>query len=197
MERGHLRADWSMNIDSQTAISALALLRNVSLGRSYGLGGAGADFTAAQSGAPTVAQPAGIANTAKGTLASDLFSATHRGATQIKMQLFEAVGEQFGIDSEDFTDFRDFAKAVRSEFGKLQIHENSAAIIRSIESELGLDELGVSLADAVAAMSDPSGDNDHKLTEAIEREYEIADHAKSAGQGPQAHIDEIAIYSVR
>lgn len=178
--------------------AATTLLHNVASAQSAGVA-AGNPSAPAASVLPTVAHPAGMAGRAEGQLAQDLFSVTYRDANQIRMQIFERVGERFGIDIEGFDDIWDFARAVRGELGKLLASENSEPAIREIERELGLDELGVSLEQVINAMNNVYGEDNQALMDAIDEAYGLTEEAGAAAKSPQARqveFDEAGAYRI-
>lgn len=89
--------------------------------------------------------------------------------TQMKIKLFEKVGEAFGLDQDNFDSFGTYAAAIESMIDKIKKEDpaGAAVTLRQIENDLGLPELGISLDDVVKAMLDPSGREDDKLDEIL------------------------------
>ena len=110
---------------------------------------------------------AGSASAATST--DELFKATTSNVTQMKISLFERVGEALGVDKEDYASEAKFYDAVASRFSALVMQEDSHIFIGKLEQELGLYELGVSLRTVVTAMVEPSGKDAEKLSDALEQ----------------------------
>lgn len=89
--------------------------------------------------------------------------------TQMKLHIFEKVGEKFGLDQDDFDSFSRYAAAIASKMAKMKEANPASAIVffHKIENELGLDELGISLEEVVEAMNEPGGKADKKLDAAL------------------------------
>ncbi|PCI05258.1 MAG: hypothetical protein COB78_01175 [Hyphomicrobiales bacterium] len=89
--------------------------------------------------------------------------------TQMKLHIFEKVGEKFGLDQDDFNSFSRYAAAIAFRMEKMKEEDPAGAMIffHEIEKELGLDELGISLEEVVEAMMEPGGKADQKLDAAL------------------------------
>ncbi|MBL4726695.1 MAG: hypothetical protein JKY83_08495 [Rhizobiaceae bacterium] len=100
----------------------------------------------------------------------DYWDINHVNPTQMKVKLFEAVGEAFGIDKDNYDTSAKYASAIQSAMD--QIKENDPAkayiIFHEIEKDLGLNELGISLEKAVEAMLEPGGKADEELDAALQ-----------------------------
>lgn len=109
------------------------------------------------------AGPASASSAAFGLDTSrSVFDPTHVDVTKVKIDLMEKVGKAFGYEIEDFKSLRSMAEAIESDLAFLQPETISA-----MESELGLNELGVSLTDVLNAMKDPDGTADDRLEAAL------------------------------
>lgn len=89
--------------------------------------------------------------------------------TQMKVKLFEKVGEAFGLDQDNFDSFSQYASAIVSRMEAMKEDDPVGAMIlfHEIEKDLGLDELGLSLEEVVEAMIEPGGKADEKLDAAL------------------------------
>lgn len=88
--------------------------------------------------------------------------------TQMKVKLFEAVGEALGLQEESFSDFSAYASAIQAKMEKMKEDDPLAFMVfHDIEKDLGLDELGLTLESVVEAMIEPGGSDDEALDAAL------------------------------
>lgn len=99
----------------------------------------------------------------------DIFSIHHIDANQLKIRLFERVGEQFGIDMDDHESLASYGEAIREAVALLRQYPGGYIQLEEIEKKLGLNELGVSIDTVINAIIDPDGRHDDKLEEALKR----------------------------
>lgn len=102
-----------------------------------------------------------------------VFSVQHIDITERKMKLFEDVGEALGISEDGYDTPLAYATALRIEVNAILEDEDGRGwqIIREIEKELGLDDLGMTLDEVISAIANPDGASDRKLTDALEEMF--------------------------
>jgi hypothetical protein len=105
-------------------------------------------------------------------LSEQLFSLDKQTVAKLKMQLFERVGEELGVDINTYAKFDDFVRDVEAAFLKLQ-REGGALAIKAIERAAGLDELGLTLRDVIDSMKDP--DANDKVSKALMSKHGLED----------------------
>jgi len=125
---------------------------------------------------PPRVDPAGVGS---------LFSVNHTDANQLRVELMERVGREFGFELSDFDNSAEMSAAIREAMRPL-----SPAAVAAIEKDLGLDELGVSLVDVVEAMREPGGSADRKLTEALREKAGL----RTPDEERRVSFDEIGRY---
>lgn len=80
--------------------------------------------------------------------------------TKMKLDLIYRTGKALGLERDDYASMSDFAKAMQKAYQGL-----SSSEVNSIERDLGLDKLGLSLQDVVDSAKDP--DSNDKVTRAL------------------------------
>lgn len=110
----------------------------------------------------------GGSSLAKAGLTEDLFSVHHMDVAQMKVQIFERLGEKFSLKQDDFETFTDYARAIRRDVDGLKDKAGGLLALATIEKELGLDKLGISIDTVINAMLDPTSDAAKQLNEALE-----------------------------
>jgi hypothetical protein len=143
------------------------------------------------------AAAAGSSLRASGVRAQDdsIFSVNHVDANELKINLFERVGKAFGLDLEDFADAGEMAGAVRSILSNMS-PDATNSLVKALEKELGLDDLGISFGEVLDAMTEPGGKSDQKLTDALREEAgEAPVQGTSFAGGSGMRFDGIGLYS--
>lgn len=119
---------------------------------------------------------------------------------QMKLNLMRRLGDELGINMDDFEGPREFGSAVREVIGKIKAMPNGATYLMALEKELGLDKLGVSLDDLVDAISSPDGEGGKTLDAALRAETgeDARDGAKEGAKALLHAIatDEMGLYGV-
>ena len=148
---------------------------------------------------PSVGDPVNSNSTAEAKLKENFFSIHYRDATEIKLQIFEALGEKLGVNMSDFDDMKDYADTlatvVRDIRNKAATNPEYAGMLLEIERELGLDELGISIDEVNKAIDDPDGEANKKLTEKIEAEYGLERESEKLLEA-NISFDELGIYQI-
>lgn len=139
------------------------------------------------------ANHAGGSAQAKAGLAEDLFSVHHMDAAQMKVRLFERLGEKFGLNQDDFETQAEYARAIGSVVKDLAEEDGGLAALAKIEKELGLDDLGVSIDNVIKAMIDPASNETKKLHEALNEKIGKLDAASD--KDSSVKLDEDGLYS--
>ncbi|PCI05257.1 MAG: hypothetical protein COB78_01170 [Hyphomicrobiales bacterium] len=120
--------------------------------------------------------------------------------TQMKVKLFEAVGEAFGLDEDNFSSFGAYASAIQAVMEQIKQDDPMAFIIfDEIEKDLGLDELGISLEEAVQAMVEPGGTASAKLDAALKEQADEINGEMEEGEDEiidSVRVDSNGIYSL-
>lgn len=131
----------------------------------------------------------------------DFWDITTVTPTQMKIKLFEAVGEAFGLSEEDFDSFDTFASAIEAAIDRIKEEDptGAAVTLRQIASDLGLNELGISLGEVVEAMLDPSGSADDKLDAILKEKADEINGVLEDGEDQvfgSLRVDSNGIYSL-
>ena len=111
---------------------------------------------------------------------SDAFTDSPIDIQQLKFNLFRRLGEELGVNMDDFEDPRDYGSAIREVIGKIKASPTGAMYLAKLEKDLGLDKLGISIDDLVDAISSPDGDGGKKLDAALRAE--TGEDAKKAAE---------------
>lgn len=141
----------------------------------------------------------------RASLSDALFDANRVGALQVKLHLFERLGQELGIDQRDYGSHFAYGTAIKRVVGAIRLQADGGfARVRAIKEDLALDKLGVSLDTVVNAIIDPGGKDDRKLDGALARQAkdersgkaEASTMVRTVNVSRPAKIDEIGIYSV-
>lgn len=111
---------------------------------------------------------------------------------EMKFDLFRRLGSELGVNMDDYEDPHDYASALRRAIAKIKTQPDAMQILRAIEKELGLNELGLTLDDLIDAIDDPDGKVAKKLNEALIAQ--MGGDADSIREGIK--IDEAGLYSL-
>ncbi len=143
---------------------------------------------------------AATGSAAASSLAENFFSVNYVDANEIKMQLFERLGGELGLDMNDYDDLSNYARDLRHAVQGLLREDGGEDLLNEIEQDLGLDKLGVSIDDVINAIDNPDGAADDKLTEAIKAEYKIdlnKDREAKELTEKTLQVDDLGLYSIR
>lgn len=122
-----------------------------------------------------------------------MFSPTLVDVNKLKVHYMEQVGKALGLEVDDFETASAFGQAIKDEIIKIRQSPDAEKIIRKIEEDSGLDELGISLVDFANALIDPESRAAEKLQKALQ---EMAGElAGQDGTDAPVRFDEIGIYS--
>lgn len=120
--------------------------------------------------------------------------------TQMKIKLFETVGEAFGLDEDNFSDFAAYASAIQATMEKMKEDDPLAFMVfHEIEKYLGLDELGLTLKSVVEAMIEPGGSADETLDAAMKEQADEINGDFGDGEDEvfgSLRVDSNGIYSL-
>ena len=157
-----------------------------------------ADRLTAAAGNAAIGRPAAPLAEARGKVAEALFDRSVPDVNAMKVHLYEALGEEFGISISDFETPRDFGAAIAEKIGQMRREPNGSLMLSEIEKRLGLDKLGISLDTLVDAVINAGGESDAKLTRALEAKLgEEAGGGKSASPSiARLGSDEIGLYRI-
>ncbi len=134
---------------------------------------------------------------AQGRITEALFNPLVPDATTMKIRLMERLGEELGISMDDFDSRFAYGVALKSILEGIKRLSDSPAIIKEIEKNLGLDELGISLDTLISAVTEPGGDDEQQLDAALKDKVgETDNEAKAAFEALQkVKPDENGLYS--
>ncbi|MDR7144759.1 hypothetical protein [Rhizobium sp. BE258] len=139
--------------------------------------------------------PLKLLNPAKSKLSESIFSVNSVDINKMKLNLIDRAGKALGMDQNYYASRDDFIDAVKDTVRNLKEH-GGEGLIKTVEKEIGLDKLGVSLEDLVNSESDP--DANERVTKALEREAGKQDEKdpRSAGGFIGITLDANGIYTV-
>ncbi len=144
----------------------------------------------------TQTDPLKLLNPAKSKLSESMFSVNSVDINKMKLNLIDRAGKALGVDPGNYASQDGFIEAVQDMVRDLKLHGNES-VISSVEKEIGLDKLGVSLEDLVNSESDPEANE--RVTKALERETGKQDE-QSKSKGLDAligiNLDANGIYTV-
>ncbi|MGN8019088.1 hypothetical protein ACTJJ7_00085 [Phyllobacterium sp. 22229] len=134
---------------------------------------------------------------ARSKVFESMFGANSRPSiNQIKIELFERTGEALNVDESKYATKTDYFKAVKIAFLALKLHQGGEKIIDGLEEGLGLKDLGLSLETVINAMGNPDGEDDRKVTEALEKKFGAENNAYSGKRAGPVHINDAGIYGI-
>jgi len=148
------------------------------------------------SGAPTQGASAQtqILDPAKSKLAVSIFSVTNVDVNELKLNLMNRAGKALGLDENNYSSNDEYFEAVEHVVQTLKLH-GSVGVIKSVEKEIGLDKLGVSLEDLVNK-DDPEASD--RVKKALERKVGNQDEEMRSADGflVRVTIDANGIYNI-
>lgn len=149
--------------------------------------------------APRLSVDSPTSKQAQARVSDALLSASAPDVNQLKINLMQRLGKEFGLSMDDFDDQASFGAAIRDAVGQLRLQEGGDRVLAAIEKKLGLDKLGVPLDTLVNAIIDPEGADAEKLGAALERQAvkEAEEKEADAAQGVPARIrtDDLGLYA--
>lgn len=131
-------------------------------------------------------------------LSESIFSVNHKGVTEMKFDLVKRTGEELGVNIDDYDSAQAYGAALQKVVRELRLQPSGEMALRAIERKLGLDDLGLSLDDAINAASDPNGEAGNKVEKALAAYYGIEeDGAANEEQAPFLVLtDEAGLYGL-
>jgi hypothetical protein len=135
-----------------------------------------------------------ILDPAKSKLAASIFSVTNVDINELKLNLMNRAGKALGLDENNYPSTDEYFEAVGHVVQTLKTH-GSEGVIKSIEKEIGLDKLGVSLEDLVSK-DDPEASD--RVTKALEKTGGNHDEEMRSAEGSLVRIaiDASGIYTI-
>ncbi|KTR05689.1 hypothetical protein NS365_09805 [Aureimonas ureilytica] len=115
------------------------------------------------------------------------------GVTQVKLKLFERLGEALGLKVEDYASLGSYARAVRGAIEATGQQEGGAAALQAIEQTLDLNKLGMTLDTLIGAMEEPEGEADRALEKALAEFLGVEPPKGKSGAGP-FQTDALGLY---
>lgn len=112
--------------------------------------------------------------------ADDYWGVFQTDPTQLKVQLFKALAEAFGLDMQDFGSISSFGEAIRAKVEEMKMDPEGRKILAEIEKKLGLSELGISLDTLIEAVINPDGAANDELEAALAKESADEDELAEA-----------------
>ena len=161
---------------SSSSNTALLILQSQPLAPTDKAKDAGQDLVAIANGQQPARQTVGVSaqpTKSESKISDALFSASNRSVTQMKLDLIDRAGEALGIKKDDYASTDDFVAAMKKAVTNIKAHKGWEQVISKIESDLGLDKLGVSLDDVINSAKDP--EKDDSVTEALKKQAGLAD----------------------
>lgn len=110
------------------------------------------------------------------------------------MEIIETLFKIYKISVDKDNCAAPYFKAVKIAFLALKLHDGGGKIIDGLEEGLGLKDLGLSLETVINAMGNPDGEDDRKVTEALEKKYGAEKNGYSAKKPGLVHINDAGIY---
>lgn len=130
--------------------------------------------------------------------ADDYWGVFQTDPTQMKVQIFKALGEAFGFDIKDFGSMKSYGEAIRAKVEKMRTTPEGRHALADIEKKLGLSELGISLDTLIEAVIDPEGAANDELEAALakqsEKEDELAEAVETLGS---IEVDGNGLYNLK
>jgi hypothetical protein len=135
-----------------------------------------------------------ILDPAKSKLAASIFSVTNVDINELKLNLMNRAGKALGLDENNYPSTDEYFEAVGHVVQTLKTH-GSEGVIKSIEKEIGLDKLGVSLED-LFSKDDPEASD--RVTKALEKTGGNHDEEMRSAEGSLVRIaiDASGIYTI-
>lgn len=130
---------------------------------------------------------------AQSLISGSMFSVNYVSITKLKLDLIERTGKALGVYKDEYSSRDEFVAALKKAVRHLEREGGQAAVI-GLEKELGLDKLGVSLADVINSARDP--ERNDKLTKALEDKYGQEKGSTDVSNALTVRPDEIGLYSI-
>lgn len=134
---------------------------------------------------------------AESRISETMFSVNNVNVNKLKIELIDRASEALGFDRDDFESTGQFAAAMRVSLAKMSVSDAGKEFISSIEKDLRLNELGVTLLDVVSSARQPELED--KVTDALREREGLDDKEKEEGLAADPmtsalHVDELGIY---
>lgn len=129
---------------------------------------------------------------AKARMSESLFDKSVVNIQELKVNLMQRLGEELGVAMDEYKDDpRGYASALRVALAiaKSDSEDGGVKLVAELEEKLGLDRLGISLDELIAAVDDPDGEADEKLDAALRKETN--EDAKDALRALKTNADDL------
>ena len=136
-----------------------------------------------------------IAAAQKTVAAGPLTGTQTPGVTQVKLKLFEQLGEALGLKVENYASLGSYARAVRGAIEATRQQDSGAAALQAIEQKLDLNKIGVTLDMLIGAMEEPEGEADRALEKALAEFLGVEPPKAKSGAGP-FQTDALGLYGL-
>lgn len=133
-----------------------------------------------------------IAAARKTAAASPLSGIETPSVTQVKLKLFEQVGQALGVKMEDYASLGSYSRAVRGAIEAMR-QDGGAAALQAIEQKLDLNTIGVALDSLMGALEEPGGEADRALDKAL-AEFLGVELPKPTGGSHAFGTDDLGLY---
>jgi hypothetical protein len=122
-----------------------------------------------------------------------LFSANSLSISKLKVWVFERTGQVLGVEKSSYKSDQDYGLALQRVVSTMTPQQ-----IAQAEKEIGLDKLHLSLQSVIAALLDPTGEENKKMTAALHAF--LLETEKAQNDVGTASVldksDDIGVYSV-
>jgi len=137
-------------------------------------------------------EPLKLVNPVQSKLSEAIFSVNSVDINKLKLNLFDRAGDALGVDKTKYASPDDFIEAVQEAVRNLKLH-GAYDVIKSVETDLGLDKMGISLDDLVDSATDPEANS--RVTKALERQLGKQDEQGDSNRADGMTIDPDGIYA--
>ncbi|GAC1043034.1 hypothetical protein [Rhizobium sp. No.120] len=128
---------------------------------------------------------------AQSKVSEAMFSMSKDSIAKQKLDLIERTGRALGVERSDYSSMDEFVAAMKKVYGEIKVQPGGMGALRALERQLGLDKLGLTIADVIESAQD-GGSND-KVTKAFERQAKKEkDEASGTGSDQAIQIDTAA-----
>lgn len=128
---------------------------------------------------------------AQSKVSEAMFSMSKDSIAKQKLDLIERTGRALGVERSDYSSMDEFVAAMKKVYGEIKVQPGGMGALRALERQLGLDKLGLTIADVIESAQD-GGSND-KVTKAFERQAKKEkDEANGTGSDQAIQIDTAA-----
>ncbi|MEW7009685.1 MULTISPECIES: hypothetical protein [unclassified Lentilitoribacter] len=131
----------------------------------------------------------------------DLFSIHNVTPTEMKVGLYNRVGEALGLDTKNMD--ADFGVEVRQAFEDLKLQPSGSERLEEISRNLDLDELGLTFSQLTSAIEDPDGEEAKLLQQQLQMWLDKVDEDLRAQSEVSREtvspvvLDDAGLYSTR